>query len=113
VTRRAFIGLVAALLLLSATVGRIEAQASLKAIIVSYEFSEDEAPAGQLALEVRYFTYGAATSKGSVTVTIAEADTAAGIRTKILDAVVADVKTVHGATIAKSAILLPTYGQGS
>lgn len=112
--RRAFLGLFAGLLAIS-TFGTpvVVAQGSLKAIIVAYDFSEDEAPVGQLAIEVRYFTYGTVTARGSVAVTILGDDAAATIRTKILDAVVADIKTVHGATIAKSAILLPTYAPGS
>jgi len=92
---------------------RLVAQASLKTIIVQYDFSEQAAPAGQLAMEVRYLTYGTTTARGSVRIVIVGTDTAAQIRTKILDAVVADVLAAHKVTITKPDILLPTYGQGS
>jgi hypothetical protein len=113
--RRTFLGLVAAVAISFVAIDYdgAQAQGSLKAIIVAYEFSEDVLPAGQLRIEIQYFTYGTVTSRGTALATLLGTDSATQIRTKILDAVVADVLANHKVAITKPDILLPTYAAGS
>lgn len=70
--------------------------------------------AGEFVLSVLVAYYGIPQAENdNIRVVTLTTDTPAQIRTKILDAIVAQALQRFSVTLAKSSILLPTYAPGS